>query len=53
MPYAEKRTKKQSEKDEKPAHLKTMRLEKIIMQISALSGLAIGAMEFIMFLLTP
>ena len=29
-----------------------MRMEKIIMQISALSGLAIGAMEFIMFLLT-
>ena len=32
--------------------IKTMRMEKIIMQISALSGLAIGAMEFIMFLLT-
>ena len=52
MPYTEKKTKKQSENDEKPARLKTMRLEKIIMQISALSGLAIGAMEFIMFLLT-
>ena len=30
----------------------TLRLEKIIMKISALSGLAIGAMEFIMFIMT-